>query len=148
MNLGKAYPSQLETLQHLFKANRKDSIADKLARLDYIFKIAEGEWLENLGRLKGNRVKYLLLAEAPPWTEAGEVSYFYNTFSGKWVATIWHTFFPLERLTPDVDLGLRKLAHQGFVLVDTLPFSMKYSSSRRNSPIYRDLVRETPTLNP
>ncbi len=81
MDLEKAYSSQLETLRLLFKANGKDSIADKLNRLDYIFRIAEGKWLENLRRLKGNRVKYLLLAEAPPWTEAGEVSYLSPTLN-------------------------------------------------------------------
>lgn len=142
MELEKAYPSQLETLRFLFEAKAKDLIAGKLTRLNYIFEIAEGKWLENLQRLKGNRVKYLLLAEAPPWTEAGEVSYFYNTFSGQWVATVWHAFFPLERLTPDIDLGLSKLANQGFLLVDTLPFSMKYPSSKRKSPIYFNLIRE------
>jgi len=142
MDLEKAYPSQLETLRFLFEAKGKDLIADKLPRLNHIFEIADGEWLENLQRLKGNRAKYLLLAEAPPWTEAGEVSYFYNTFSGQWVATIWHAFFPSERLTPNIDSGLRKLANQGFLLVDTLPFSMKYPSSKRKNPIYYNLVRE------
>ena len=142
MDLGKAYSSQLETLRLLFEIKAKDLIADRLVRLNYIFEIAEGKWFENLQRLKGDRVKYLLLAEAPPWTEDREVSYFYNTFRSQWVARIWHAFFPLERLTPNIDLGLKKLANQGFLLVDTLPFSMKYSSLKRKTPIYRQLIRE------
>ena len=142
MDLQEAYPSQLEILRVLFDAKGKDRIANKLGRLNHIFETSERKWFENLQRLKGNRVKYLLLAEAPPWTETGETRYFYNTFTGPWVARIWHAFFPLETLTPQIDLGLKKLADQGFLLVDTLPFSMDYPSSKRRTPVYRKLMRE------
>jgi hypothetical protein len=140
MELEKAYRSQQETLRRLFNVGGNDLIAEKRVRLDHIFRTAERKWIENVERLKGNRVKYLLLAEAPPWTETREVRYFYNTFSGSWVARIWHAFFPSEKLTPNIDSGLSRLADQGFLLVDSLPFGMKYSSAKRRTPSYRKLV--------
>ncbi len=109
-----------------------------------IFKITERKWNENLDRFGNTEVQYLLLAEAPPWTECGEVKYFYNTFDGKWTNSVWKCFFPdkkrPEEGPSDINKGLQRLAHKGFLLIDTLPFAMNYSNVRGKS-LYPELIR-------
>ncbi len=141
LDLQSKFPSELETLTKLFTSGGVDTVRPRLERLNYIFKIAEEKWHQNLNRLNKQKIKFLLLAEAPPWSDGGEVRYFYNTFNSKWHERIWHTFFPNEP-KPDIETGLSKLATVGFLLVDTLPFAMKYDSSIRNKPFYKQLVKD------
>jgi len=101
---------------------------------------------ENLKRFKKDKpIKYLLLAEAPPWTEHGEeVRYFYSTFhtlKGSWCKSIWSAFCPSEKPPDVIEIALTKLAEQGFLLIDTLPFAMDYSKVRRKTGLYRKLVK-------
>jgi hypothetical protein len=42
-----------------------------------------------------------------------------------------------------VDKGLDELAKRQFILIDSLPFAMKYSSSQRGSSHYQTLVEES-----
>ena len=139
MEIKERFPSQFNLLKDLFG---EEQVLAKVERLNSIFLETEAKWQENLNRLERTPVKYLLLAEAPPWTERGEVRYFYNTFKGNWVRSIWRAFSPTEELPSDVNFGLGKLADKGFLLIDTLPFAMKYPSTKRRSPLYQRLVAE------
>lgn len=128
--------------QELSKLFGKTYVERRLRRLDGIFGEAEGYWKDNLVRFGGHSVKYLLLAEAPPWREEGEeVSYFYKNFErgvGSLLCwAVWNCFYdePLDYMN-----GLQRLATSGFMLIDTLPFAMEYTSRIRRKPSYKDLV--------
>jgi len=84
------------------------------------------------------KVKYLLIAEAAPWTESGVVRYFYNTCDGSWVNRIWRTFFDSPK-PADVGEALSNFANRGFLLIDSLPFAENFSG-RRTRDRYQKLV--------
>lgn len=130
------YKNQIEVLKELFGGEEVNS---KLNRLNDIYKKTEEKWRENLKRLKGFPVKYLLIAETPPWIEQGEVQYFYNNFEGSWCRSIWRAFSQKNK-QPSPDECLEMLAKKGFLLIDTLPFAMKYTSAKRKKPTYKELI--------
>lgn len=131
------YSPQIEILKELFGS---DTVSPILNRLNDIYVKTEEKWRENLKRLKGFPVKYLLVAEAPPWTEQGnEVRYFYNKLEGPWCERIWHTFFPKDNKLTDEE-RLKKLTEKGFLLIDTLPFAMEYTSAIRKKEQYQTLI--------
>lgn len=136
MKLEIDYPNQIEILKELFGGEEVNS---KLNRLNDIYKKTEEKWRENLKRLKGFPVKYLLIAEAPPWIEQGEVQYFYNNFEGSWCRRIWRAFSK-ENKQPAPDECLEMLAKKDFLLIDTLPFAMKYTSEKRKKTAYKELI--------
>jgi hypothetical protein len=70
-------------------------------RLDEIYRVVESAWEGNLKRHKGKPVRYLLIAEAAPWTENSRPSYFYEALQGAWVSRILRTFFGEERPVSD-----------------------------------------------
>lgn len=109
-------------------------------RLDHIFIESEHKWEANLKRFGSKRVKYLLIGEAPPWSPSGEVRYFYNTFSPPLNARVWKTFHR-SPIPEHKEAALDGLADVGFLLVDSLPFAIKYTSRMRNSPSYKELVK-------
>lgn len=137
MKLEIDYPNQFEILKELFG---DEEVNSKLNRLNDIYKKTEGKWRENLKRLKDSPVKYLLIAEAPPWIEQGEVQYFYNNFEGSWCRSIWQAFSPQKNKQPSPDECLEMLAKKGFLLIDTLPFAMKYTSAKRKKLKYKELI--------
>lgn len=109
-------------------------------RLDEIYRVVESAWEGNLKRHKGKPVRYLLIAEAAPWTENGRPSYFYEALEGAWVNRILRTFFGKDRPGTDEE-AWSKLADRGFLLIDTLPFALKYSTPIRKSDEYLRLLR-------
>ena len=137
MNCFDKFPECFKILKRLFG---DDVVSQKANRLNEIFIKCEKKWQENLDRLKGIEVKYLLIAEAAPWTAEGEVRYFYNTFDGNWVKRIWYAFYDTP-FPDDMECGLNCLAKKQFLLIDSLPFSMKYSSYYRKKPLYSELVQ-------
>jgi len=134
------FSNQIEILKALFRLRGGELITESLKRMEQIFQTTERKWRCNLNRLK--KVKYLLIAEAPPWSEDGEIRYFYNTFQPPLANRIWHAFFPSKILPQNIDIALTALGEQGFLLIDTLPFSMKYSSQFRKKPLYKKLIKE------
>jgi hypothetical protein len=134
------FTNQLEILKALFGLTDEKSIKRNLNRLEWVFLTSEKKWRYNLTRLK--KVEYLLIAEAPPWTEIGEMKYFYGTFQPPLANRIWHAFFPSKKLPQHVDTALDSLGQEGFLLIDSLPFSMKYSSRLRKTLLYRKLIKD------
>ena len=108
------------------------------SRLDEIFQVTEGAWERNLSRLQRKPIRYLLIAEAAPWTEPGRhPRYFYERLDG--FGCILSVF---DAPTYDVEAALSFLADRGFLLVDTLPFAMPYSEKQvRGRPAYLQLVK-------
>ena len=118
MKLSEKFPECFEILKRIFG---DDVVIPKEYRIDEIFDKCERKWQENLNRLKNIKVKYLLIAEAAPWTAEGEVRYFYNTFDGNWVKRIWYAFYDIP-FPDDMEYGLDCLAKKQFLLIDSLPF--------------------------
>lgn len=140
--LAERFPHQFELLRKLFPKNH--CTLQRIRRLDEILRVTEAKWEGNLQRLSGIKVKYLLIAEAPPWTGSGVVRYFYNTCNGPWVDRIWRTFFDFPKPT-DPEKPLKRMAEIGFLLVDSLPFAENFSD-RRSRKIYRQLVKSCSPL--
>jgi hypothetical protein len=143
-NLEKEFPKEYEKLVNLFGSNE---VRSKAGRLNEIYAQCEAAWNRNLDRLRNIDVKYLLIAEAPPWSEGEVTRYFYRTFDQndrgrpiQWIRGLWKVFYSCSPPN-DIEESLRMLAKSRFLLIDSLPFSMKYSSYYRNKPLYSELVK-------
>jgi hypothetical protein len=128
-----------EALEVLLKLFGTEDVARRLARLEKIFSVTEAAWERNLRRLPGIKIRYLLIAEAAPWTESGCPQYFYNNPSGPWVGRILRAF-NLNRPAGN-EATLLELARSGFLLIDTLPFAMPYRSKMRKKEDYCELLK-------
>src|SRR6056297_412605 len=123
--------------------NHKRGLSCKLSdpvkqQLYEIYQKTEDLWCRNLEKID-TEIKYVLIGEAPPWTFCSSVSYFYEQPTGPLISTVRKAFkdeMPKNRAeTYDI------LARNGFLLVDSLPYSMPYTSRQRNSVPYRELVK-------
>jgi hypothetical protein len=140
-NLIEKYPQPIDLLSKIFPKGHFTT--ERIQRLDEIYRECEAKWEENLQRFQGGKVKYLLIAEAAPWSEPLKpVSYFYNTCGGQWVNRIWRTFFDYKKPT-DPEQALAQFATQGFLLIDSLPFAERYSAGQRNTKLYSQLVNSS-----
>jgi hypothetical protein len=113
----------------------------KLERLKYIYDFSENKFLENLERIRKTKVKYLLFGEAPPWTEKGEPRYFYSNIDSKLHKSFWKAFFSVS-IPPNITEAYQKLAEKQFLLLDSLPFALKYNSRMRSKVIYKEIILE------
>lgn len=136
-NLVKNFSEEYRKLGNLFGRNEVES---KIGRMNEIYVQCETAWIKNLDRLDNTDVKYLLVAEAPPWSENDPTSYFYSTFKGPVCNSVWKAFFN-EAVPNDVNEALTRLGKKGFLLLDSLPFSMKYETSHRKKGLYVDLIK-------
>lgn len=134
--LADQFPSAVALLNDCF---RRNIVANCLPRLDQIFRVTESAWERNVVRLNRRPVQYLLIGEAAPWTQIGDQTrYFYETPSGPWVKRILKVF--LKNPSSDAETTLSNLADRGFLLIDTLPFALQYTSQIRRGPTYLKLL--------
>jgi hypothetical protein len=111
--------------------------------LEEIHRVSEHAWEKNLENLKGHPIKYLLILEAPPWAAPGEkIRYLYETFDSKLHVNIYSAF-QNRKPVPEKDRALAELGARGLLVVDSLPFSLKYKSTERGDQMYKDLVKES-----
>jgi hypothetical protein len=99
-------------------------------------------WNQYVATLSGGIVRYVLIAEAPPWSAEGAPQYLLDPASP--VRTLMRA---LRKVFPEADCEstadtLKPLARHGFLLVDSIPFAMNYSA-KRSSKKYGDLIRLT-----
>ncbi|MCC6186735.1 MAG: hypothetical protein IT256_06250 [Chitinophagaceae bacterium] len=107
-------------------------------RLLEILNATEQAWHANLNYFNGIPIRYILICEAPPWRPVGEeISYFYSQTNGSILKTVWRAFFNNNEVPENAHLFL---AQQGFLLVDSIPYSLKYTSNQRRKVAYRALV--------
>jgi hypothetical protein len=112
--LADRFPAAMDSLAALFG---RGFLAERADRLEEIFAVTEQAWERNLSRLEGVPIRYLLIAEAAPWTDAGNrPSYSHAILGGSWVGRVLQAFDVSERGD-----ALAKLAQRGFLLADTLP---------------------------
>ncbi len=125
-----------------------DECQFKKERLKEIFEVSNNAWNKNLELLKGDEVEYLLVGEAPPWSSHGKVIYFYTTFDNSnggrpitWIRGLWKSLID-EPPVSNVDENLKKLAKRKFLLIDSLPFAMPYTTKIRKTTEYKNLVNQ------
>ena len=117
----------------------------KLERLMYIYNFSKNKFDENLKRLNSIKVKYIILGEAPPWTDIDKPRYFYSDIKSILHKTFWSTFFSTP-IPKDMSIAYKKLAEEQFLLIDSIPYSLKYNSRIRKKEIYKDFIFEYLTL--
>lgn len=107
--------------------------------LERAYEVCERAWIRNFFRFRGQPIRYLLIAEAAPWTELSKpTSYFYENLQGEWCKRITRVFGIDAK---DPELALIELAPKGFVLLDSLPFAAPYTSRLRKRHEYLELIR-------
>jgi len=143
LKLKEAFPAQYDRLVDLFGVR---ALLSKSDRLNEIYFSCASAWNKNIERLRNKQVKYLLIAEAAPWSEGDSVQYFYKTFDKdirgrpiQWIRSLWKVFYPIPPPN-DIEQCLLMLADMGFLLVDSIPFALNYKSYR-NRYEYKELVR-------
>jgi hypothetical protein len=142
--LEERFPEAIEKIAELFNYE-STAMRKMLERLNAIYRVTEQKWDENIERLKkiDTQVRYVLFGEAAPWTERGEVIYFYNNPVGPWCKRIWKTFFPSDDRPLNLEDFFLKLGKKQFLLIDTLPFARQYNKkSARYKLLYKELIRD------
>lgn len=135
--LARRFPAEFRDFENLMGKRLDDSA---LARRDRIFAAAADAWKRNLARLDGVPVRYLMVAEAAPWSKDGQPAYFYSTGGRGLPDTVAEAF---RDRSQDWAETLTELAKRGFLLIDSLPLAANYSEDRlRYRKSYKMLVRQ------
>jgi hypothetical protein len=141
-SLEERFPIELSILKKLFG---EAPVAGALPRLNQIHEYTEDKWWLYLSLLRNKRVRYLLIAEAPPWSATGVPQYVLDPTSRSrtLMQALRRAFLP-PSVCKQLDAGeaLAEFARQGLLIVDSIPFSMAYSKKRSSSE-YDRLVQLT-----
>lgn len=136
----KVFDNNLFLLEKLFG---KEEVLQKLERLKFIYQNTEESWFKNLEYFKNSEVKYILICEAPPYSETKIPVFFYNQTNSNFHKTIWKTFFT-ENIKDFTQQEIyQKFAEKGFLLIDNIPFSMKYFTRHRKKDAYFQLIKQS-----
>ncbi|HYG15042.1 MAG TPA: hypothetical protein VEC12_04750 [Bacteroidia bacterium] len=119
------FASNLPLLKKLFGA---DVIEQQQDLIKSLLEETENCWDKNIDRLRGHKVERILIGEAPCSGDAVS-EYFYKTIFNSYHLKIWKGLYPDTPL-PDQPKAYEMLADKGFLLVDSIPFSMKYAGKR------------------
>lgn len=128
------FDNNFETLKELF--SKEEISHTRKPRLHKIFMGTEKSWKKQTIDKGLKRVKYILICEAP--AETG--SYFYDTTTTILRTTVWNAFFPNIDMPKNNDCVYEMLANKHFLLIDSLPYSMKYKSAQRKTEEYAKLI--------
>lgn len=136
------YRNELNTLHQLFGNGIVDSVYD---RLKEIYSESEYFWELQLNNLPDEGIKYLFIAEAPPYSVGG-VTYIYNPKSAartllKALSKAFMGGYSFRTGMTNGDI-LKIITGKGLLVFDSIPFAMDYSSKRDKS-YYQSLVNQT-----
>lgn len=134
------FENNIDELEKLFG---KNIVSEKVDRLKYIFENTENSWNKNLEKFDNYNIKFILICEAPPFSETKIPPYFYNQTDRIFNKTIWKVFFGNEKAPTSDSEYYKKLAEKGFLLIDNLPFSMQYDSKHRKKSVYQNLLKNS-----
>lgn len=137
--ISEVFNKNLPILYHLFG---EEIVARKLVRLKEIFNSTELAWENNLGRYHQTPIKHILFAEAAPWSEKGKPRYFYNQIESNFHQRIWKAIISTQPIPIDVEQSYLMLASRGFLLLDTIPYAMDFSS-KRNKYAYFEIIAQS-----
>ena len=132
------FENEFDALRKLFPT-RVDAA---LPRLREIYNYTEERWHEYAAEIPEGVVRYVLIAEAPPWSSDGTPQFLLDPESrSRLLLGALQRVFPQANSKSPADT-LKVLAKHGFLLLNSIPFAMDYSS-KRSSPRYDDLLRLT-----
>jgi hypothetical protein len=138
--LEQLFPNELSVLCKLFS---DAEVLGKIPRLNEIHFYIEKRWGEYVEQFPDGRVKHLLIGEAPPWSDAGAIQYVLCPAARpRTLMRALRKVFSVPK-TYDSRGALDVFARRGLLVVDSIPFPMKYSSNMRRRPSYENLVRLT-----
>ncbi|MEI6827284.1 MAG: hypothetical protein WCK54_16950 [Desulfuromonadales bacterium] len=134
------FPECFSILQNLFGTQL---IHQNINRLNAIHSHTEDIWRSYVEMIpKQTGIRYLLIAEAPPWSLDGRPNFVLDpqTPPSVMMNAICRAFFGRLIYNQIGLVGtLQLLAQQGFLIIDSLPFAMNYQG-RRNRASYSQLV--------
>jgi hypothetical protein len=132
------FQNELDALRKLFGPTT--NLEAVLPRLTEIYHCTEAKWCAYARQIPQGVVRYVLIAEAPPWSPEGRPQFWLDPESGVQLSALRHVFCR-TRLDPYANV-LEVAAKHGFLILESIPFAMKYFG-KRASPRYNDLVRLT-----
>ena len=142
MRLEHKYRRGFELLIELFGSEMSDST---VARLNKIHDRTEAIWHRYVAMIPNQTVRYVLFAEAPPWSASGQPQYILDPESRPrtLMRALCCAFFggPVYK-DAGVPRTLEMLAELGFLVIDTLPFAMDYGD-KRSRRAYGQLVADS-----
>jgi hypothetical protein len=136
-SLEQSYKKEYEVLKGLFKAGY---VEDRIERLNFIHEYTESIWDKYVKLIPNNTIRYLLIAESPPWSDKNSPQYFLDpTSRSRLLMNAFKGAFDCNQpnFTPENIISC--FAEKGLLLIDSIPFSMCYKSVRRR-PRYEELV--------
>jgi hypothetical protein len=138
--LGQRFRKEFSVLAELFSDTQ---VRENLPRLNEIHGCAEARWREYVEQLPNGRVNYLLIAEAPPWSGAGAPpQYVLDPASHpRTLMRALRKAFSIPKQY-DASRALKEFAQRGLLILDSIPFAMKYSG-KRSRVRYDSLVQLT-----
>jgi len=135
------FQEEFNALIHLFGENEVNS---KISRVNEIHHYTENIWNNYVSNIPNGEVKYLLIAEAPPWSSTGRPEYFldHRSNSRSIMNAVKKAFFTTSKAKNiEAKETLNELSKIGFLIIDSIPFSMDYSkSNKRSTNAYFELV--------
>ena len=135
--LEQSYKKEYEVLKGLFKAGY---VEDRIERLNFIHEYTESIWDEYIKLIPNKTIRYLLIAESPPWSEDNNPQYFLDpTSRSRLLMNAFKGAFDYKSQYYKPENVIKHFAKKGLLLIDSIPFSMCYKSVRRR-PKYEELV--------
>lgn len=131
-------PTFAASLPLLKSLHGEAAISERETAIERLLMETEAAWHANLKRFNGTVVKYILITEAP-CSDGDTSEYFYTRIFSPFHLKIWKAIFPTEVLPADMETAYQMLADKGFLLVDAIPFSLKYAG-KRDKKGYADLM--------
>lgn len=132
----KVFNENLNLLEKLFPQEFSDRLIEEKLKMFYA---TELDWKKNTKRFTNKKIRYLLICEAPP----NNGDYFYSNIKKPLFNKVWEAFFKTPKYHNAED-AYKQLADIGFLLIDTIPYSMDYSKGRkRNTAEYKQLVKNS-----
>src|SRR5271165_4857890 len=126
------FRTELSALRKLFGPANVDAA---VPRLREIYDYTEAKWQAYADQIPEGVVRYLLIAEAPPWSDDGTPQFLLDPASRiRSLMSALRKVFSRASLRSSAET-LKALASHGFLLLDSIPFAMNYSS-KRSSPRY------------
>ena len=131
-------------LEQLKKVFQKKTVSQNCKRLRDILTETGKYWLANTKGIGLSQIKYLLICEAPPWSEDSDsLNYFYKPVDSTLHTRIWNAIYPNKPKPNDPKEVFKCLKERRFLLIDSLPYSLKYKSCHRNKAAYDELVKNS-----
>lgn len=132
------FDQNLELLKQVFKP---EQVEIKQERLREIYTKTEKDWKKHTIDLGLKKVKYLLICEAPPWSENIDPTYFYSQVQKGFPTKIWNAIYPNRTKSTGIQF-YQDLADAGFLLVDNTPYAMKYNTPDRIKSGYSAILED------